>query len=561
MKRMKKAGILASAIATTAICGSLVAGATFALFTDSDKVDITVSSGKVAVAAQVQNITVTNAKSITSNGDTYTADYTGAEAKALETNGKSVAVANIIPADKVEFDIVLQNEGSVTANYQFAINCVGGYELMRAFDVKIENKDTSAVVFDEATAKAGETKEVKDYTSAWVKDFKKDTTATYHVTLSLPASTGNEAADVTAKIEATVYAVQFNADVQDGENVEWVEQAADGLWAYEVNSQTEFETVLKETLADENAKVVLNQGAALESGALEFEGSANIDLNGQSLDLNKYSLNPTGADANLTITNGTINATTAKNNASVIKAREGAKVELDGVTLEPEGEHWGLMGYGISCFDDSEIVIKNSKIVGGVALGTNANSQNLNPNIVIEDSVIEGFSAGLLFNAPGTLTVKNSTISGINQGVFVRAGNATFTNCTIYNTLDNRGTGTKLDPAAAGFNAYYDNFTPIGDTGEGDFGKGTSGVQNIPLSSLVVGCSSEGYADNAYVKLIDTTVTNTFPETDSKGVAWKVYGVLVWGKSTGSATVEYDAASASKISSSFTFNGGIFKQV
>ncbi len=226
MKKMKKAGILASAIATTAICGSLVAGATFALFTDSDKVDITVLSGKVAVTAKVKNVTVTNAKSIAVNGDAYTADYTGVEAKALETNGKSIAVANIIPADKVEFDIVLENGGTVTANYQFAINCVGGYELMRAFDVKIENKDTGTVVFDEAEEKQVG-RELRAYASAWEKNFKTSNTATYHVTLALPASTGNDAADKTAQIEATVYAVQFNADVQGDANVEWFEKNED----------------------------------------------------------------------------------------------------------------------------------------------------------------------------------------------------------------------------------------------------------------------------------------------------------------------------------------------
>jgi len=95
-----------------------------------------------------------------------------------------------------------------------------------SFDVKIENKDTGTVVFDEAEEKQVG-RELRAYASAWEKNFKTSNTATYHVTLALPASTGNDAADKTAQIEATVYAVQFNADVQGDANVEWFEKNED----------------------------------------------------------------------------------------------------------------------------------------------------------------------------------------------------------------------------------------------------------------------------------------------------------------------------------------------
>ena len=51
--KFKKAGVIVSAIASTAVCASLIAGSTFALFTSNDKVDITVSSGKVSISAVV----------------------------------------------------------------------------------------------------------------------------------------------------------------------------------------------------------------------------------------------------------------------------------------------------------------------------------------------------------------------------------------------------------------------------------------------------------------------------------------------------------------------------
>ncbi len=53
MKKTRKAMALTSALATTALCASLVAGSTFALFSSSDSVDIAVTSGNVSVTAEI----------------------------------------------------------------------------------------------------------------------------------------------------------------------------------------------------------------------------------------------------------------------------------------------------------------------------------------------------------------------------------------------------------------------------------------------------------------------------------------------------------------------------
>lgn len=493
MKRMKKAGILASAIATTAICGSLVAGATFALFTDSDKVDITVSSGKVAVTAKVENVTVTNAKSITANGDTYTVDYTGVEATALETNGKSVSVANIIPADKVEFDIVLKNEGSVTANYQFSVNCVGGYELMRAFDVKIENKDTAAVVFDEVTAKAGETKEVKDYTSAWVKDFKKDNTATYHVTLSLPASTGNEAAAVTAKIEATVYAVQFNADVQNGENVEWFEQNEDGMWAYSVSSKQEFAAAL-----EDGGAIMLTEDVALAKSdidnatRIDVVKDMTIDLNGNEFNTNIDYIIKNGAD--VVIKNGTWDGTKlTKPETETFAVHGDVAGKQSTLTLENVDLTSGSYGVGIRNYtwiEKSEDMQPLVKVIGGsittldaygCAFGTSAatcgnvsnmdipvewvNAHKNDPAyeggiVEVEGTVINSNGGGIMLTVPVKMTLTNVTINSKMQCLVIRAGDVTLNNCTLNNNrYDKDGLIAMIKNGHGGFKYVNANYT------------------------------------------------------------------------------------------------------
>ena len=52
---MKKK-ILLSSILTIALCLSLIAGSTFALFTSESKVNIAVTSGKVEMLANVTNL-------------------------------------------------------------------------------------------------------------------------------------------------------------------------------------------------------------------------------------------------------------------------------------------------------------------------------------------------------------------------------------------------------------------------------------------------------------------------------------------------------------------------
>ena len=61
MKNKKK--ILLSSVMVIALCLSLIAGSTFALFTSESKVNIAVTSGKVDVKASITDLSVYSAKS------------------------------------------------------------------------------------------------------------------------------------------------------------------------------------------------------------------------------------------------------------------------------------------------------------------------------------------------------------------------------------------------------------------------------------------------------------------------------------------------------------------
>ena len=58
MNKTIKRNVLVSAILAIMLCVSLIAGATFALFTSESKVNIAVTSGKVSVVANIDETSV-----------------------------------------------------------------------------------------------------------------------------------------------------------------------------------------------------------------------------------------------------------------------------------------------------------------------------------------------------------------------------------------------------------------------------------------------------------------------------------------------------------------------
>ena len=56
MKKLFKSKTFLGAVLSIALCASLIAGATFAIFTSETKVNIAVTSGKVNVTATVDNL-------------------------------------------------------------------------------------------------------------------------------------------------------------------------------------------------------------------------------------------------------------------------------------------------------------------------------------------------------------------------------------------------------------------------------------------------------------------------------------------------------------------------
>ena len=123
MKQRSK--VIATSIATIAMCASLAVGGTFALFTSESEVNIAVTSGTVDVKATATNLDKSNLYS-----------------QEAAIDGGMVSISNMIPGDSITFDVEIKNYSTVTANYRTILTSEDG-----------GLADALTISFDKATTK------------------------------------------------------------------------------------------------------------------------------------------------------------------------------------------------------------------------------------------------------------------------------------------------------------------------------------------------------------------------------------------------------------------------
>ncbi|MBE6632959.1 MAG: hypothetical protein E7620_01300 [Ruminococcaceae bacterium] len=190
---MKMKAMLSS-ILTIALCLSLIAGSTFALFTSTDKVNVAVNSGKVSVDASYVDGSLTH---------TSTLGATLPETNVY-TDGSTLTIERMVPGDVVTFKIHVENSSDVTAKYRTILECVEDTGLLQGLEITVAGADFVGFAC-----------------SNWTELKGKEAIADVTVTVTLPEERGNEYQGKTAKFAYIVEAVQGNAKVADfdGANV------------------------------------------------------------------------------------------------------------------------------------------------------------------------------------------------------------------------------------------------------------------------------------------------------------------------------------------------------
>ena len=113
---MKKK-VLISSLATIALCLCLVAGSTFALFTETTTVNIAVTAGDLDVTAAIVEDSLKGHSlggTFPTDGDT-TAEFANGGTASFTNN--VLGISKMTPGDAVQFNVTVTNSGDVAAMY------------------------------------------------------------------------------------------------------------------------------------------------------------------------------------------------------------------------------------------------------------------------------------------------------------------------------------------------------------------------------------------------------------------------------------------------------------
>ncbi len=197
MKKFFKSRTFLSSVLGIALCASLIAGATFAIFTGEASANIAVTSGKVNVTATVDNLKLYSLDNIDTNTFTGTETERTKEGSFLNNgtatlSGNKLSLDRLTPGDKVTFVVSIKNESNVTIKYRtlFAVKDEG---LFDALKVSIGGKAVGSA-------------------SDWAVKNAGEEISPVECSIELPASAADKYQDKSCEITVAVEAIQGNAD-------------------------------------------------------------------------------------------------------------------------------------------------------------------------------------------------------------------------------------------------------------------------------------------------------------------------------------------------------------
>ncbi|MGN1052032.1 MAG: hypothetical protein ACI4SH_01420, partial [Candidatus Scatosoma sp.] len=131
-------------------------------------------------------------------------------------DGETLTLTNITPGDKAISKISITNNSNVNVQYRVKIDCTDGYVLMSGLKFIVGQSVT------EGEVNGTDYSSVLSYTSEWASLYALQDIEDVYVSLELPVEAGNEYQNLTTSIRYTVEAVQGNASVQGGEQIEYI---------------------------------------------------------------------------------------------------------------------------------------------------------------------------------------------------------------------------------------------------------------------------------------------------------------------------------------------------
>jgi predicted ribosomally synthesized peptide with SipW-like signal peptide len=206
-KKSKIKALAVSALVAFATVGVGVGG-TFALFTDSDQAQVSVTAGKVDIASAIVAPTL---KSALADEDGTFQDENGAKysfqdgwvnggTATVDSDTGEVTLTNMTPGDKAELEATMTNSSNVKIKYRFVITADDSTsELAKVMTVTIGDASYAGLL---------------TYRSAWTAlEPGVSPTDPAAISFLLPMDKGNDYQNLTTSYHITFEAVQANASV------------------------------------------------------------------------------------------------------------------------------------------------------------------------------------------------------------------------------------------------------------------------------------------------------------------------------------------------------------
>lgn len=218
MRKTTKKSAIVSAVLGIAVCVSVAAGATLALFTTRDGVNIAATSANVSVTATISDFEANSPAAIdpvtgTITDDTNVADNTGAvkvfaAGGTATLDGNDVVLDRMSAGDGVKFTVTVKNASNVRTQYRTRLECASDDGLFDELDIKIgEYTGRTVTKWQPLEAAIAES----------------ETIAVLSGEITLPAD--SVVMGKSCAISFAVEAVQFNADAKN--DIHYPTDAAD----------------------------------------------------------------------------------------------------------------------------------------------------------------------------------------------------------------------------------------------------------------------------------------------------------------------------------------------
>ena len=449
--------VLVSSILVIALCLSVIAGSTFALFTDKKSTNIAITSGDVEVKATLEITGLYSAQALadqTADTTKYLEDedhhkYThvkstdgyflnGGTAKLV--NSTNIEITNITPGDRVDANIVVANVGNVDMIYRYIITA----------------KNTKLAEGMVVTAEGTPYEAVKEFVSPWSAVVEPDANnlIKHGVSFQLPVYAGDEyQSEVTGTDAAnpkpqsvtytiTVEAVQGNAIVDDAisaydkiinvANMDELKLALQNVdHAYTINFTNDIIGNV-EVPQRPDVKYTLDGNGYELKGAITVNGASagreNSALVVKNIDFVADSKAALGMDAFINL-----------GKAGTTAARYTNNVTIEGCTFTENLSGKGIAAVKSYTGGDEDLVITGCTVNAG--MHSFIQVKNIETGFVI-DNCTSYAKNGINVNNTYGLEVKDSTI--IAEGYAFRCGENvaptsaaayqeifTFSNCTL----------------------------------------------------------------------------------------------------------------------------------